>query len=388
MPQEFFGFVIGTGNDMNGNQFADAARSSSSRFGCSFHGSDIASDQHGDIPVEEVFAADQHNIRRLHHRIGSLDGAYQSKSFNHAERFHAREPTRIAPQKQLTPGNSVPYDSVTYMSNFGTNFTRAREAAGLSLEKIAAETRISTRFLVAIENEEFDLLPGGVFNRGFIRSYAERVGINPDQAIADYEQISVAVEEPVEELRNVERASMSKSDRNLYALAAGLLAVLIIVFYVVTRNRSAGSAVQPTPNAATETAPAPDATTETAPTPDAATETTPAPDAGQPKTAGTVPDVVQPKAAAPPAAATSLVVDLNVKDLSWIKVTTDGNVALSDNLTAGTNQRFTATSSIDLAIGNAAGVSLTINGREVGTLGQTGQVREITITPQNAAQVR
>src|SRR6266571_5129207 len=63
------------------------------------------------------------------------------------------------------------------MSNFGASFKKARESKGISLERIAAETRISTRFLLAIENEEFNLLPGGIFNRGFVRTYAEKVGL-------------------------------------------------------------------------------------------------------------------------------------------------------------------------------------------------------------------
>ena len=143
------------------------------------------------------------------------------------------------------------------MSNFGADFKRARESSGLPLEKIAAETRISTRFLVAIENEDFHLLPGGVFNRGFIRSYAERVGLNPEQALADYDRISTAVEEPVEVLRNVERASMKKSERSLYPIAGGLLAILVIVFYVVTRNGSAGSVAEPPATPAPTSTPTP-----------------------------------------------------------------------------------------------------------------------------------
>jgi cytoskeleton protein RodZ len=257
------------------------------------------------------------------------------------------------------------------MSNLGARFKRARESAGLSLEKIAGETRISTRFLAAIENEDFHLLPGGVFNRGFIRSYAERVGLNPEQALADYDKISIAVEEPVEVLRNVERASMRKSERSLYPIAAGLLAVLIIVFYVVTRNGT-GSAAEPT------TAAQPLAAAPTTPTPAAPTV------AAEPEPAVSAPTPEPPPAVATP----SLVLDFDVKDLSWIRVTTDGNVALSDNLQAGTKQRFTATSSIDVMIGNAGGASITINGREVGLLGKAGEVRQLTITPGNAATLK
>src|SRR6266513_1961428 len=84
-----------------------------------------------------------------------------------------------------------------YMTNFGASLKKARESKGISLNQIATETRISTRFLTAIENEEFSLLPGGIFNRGFVRTFAEKVGLDPDQAVADYERL-VAVREPAE----------------------------------------------------------------------------------------------------------------------------------------------------------------------------------------------
>src|SRR5262252_8170118 len=76
------------------------------------------------------------------------------------------------------------------MTNFGASFKKARESKGISLDQIAKQTRISTRFLTAIENEEFHLLPGGIFSRGFVRSFAEAVGLDPDQAVADYAQLS------------------------------------------------------------------------------------------------------------------------------------------------------------------------------------------------------
>ena len=75
------------------------------------------------------------------------------------------------------------------MTNFGSSFKKAREHRGLSYAQIAEETRISARFLEAIENEDFQLLPGGIFNRGFIRTYASRVGLDPEVAIKEYEQL-------------------------------------------------------------------------------------------------------------------------------------------------------------------------------------------------------
>src|SRR2546429_6898835 len=99
------------------------------------------------------------------------------------------------------------------MSNFGSTFKKGRESKGISLDRIAAETRISTRFLQAIEDEEFNLLPGGIFNRGFVRTYAEKLGLDADQAVAIYERLT-AVREPVE-LPTAPPVLTEKSSRHL-----------------------------------------------------------------------------------------------------------------------------------------------------------------------------
>src|SRR2546428_2676183 len=110
------------------------------------------------------------------------------------------------------------------MTNFGSTFKKARETKGIPLAKIAAETRISSRFLEAIENEDFHLLPGGIFNRGFIRTYAERVGLDPEQALSDYEQL-ISTQEPEQLIASMESPS-PKRDKNYYPIAIGALALL------------------------------------------------------------------------------------------------------------------------------------------------------------------
>jgi cytoskeletal protein RodZ len=69
---------------------------------------------------------------------------------------------------------------------FGEHLKREREMRGVSLEEISAATRISTRFLEAIEKDQWELLPGGVFNRGFIRSIARFLGLDEDSLVAEY----------------------------------------------------------------------------------------------------------------------------------------------------------------------------------------------------------
>src|SRR5215469_9986057 len=70
--------------------------------------------------------------------------------------------------------------------SFGERLRREREMRGISLENIAAATKIGTRLLRALEEEHFELLPGGIFNKGFVRAYAKYLGLNEDEAVADY----------------------------------------------------------------------------------------------------------------------------------------------------------------------------------------------------------
>ena len=72
------------------------------------------------------------------------------------------------------------------VGQFGDKFRKERERKGISLEDVSNVTKISSRMLQAIEQEQFDLLPGGVFNRGFIRAYAKHLGLNDEEAVTDY----------------------------------------------------------------------------------------------------------------------------------------------------------------------------------------------------------
>ncbi|MHB8524960.1 MAG: RodZ domain-containing protein [Candidatus Acidiferrales bacterium] len=92
---------------------------------------------------------------------------------------------------------------------FGEHLKREREMRGVSLEEISAATRISVRFLEALENEQWERLPGGIFNRGFIRSVARFLGLDEDGLVAEYAmetherpEIAVWTKEPVRKRPN------------------------------------------------------------------------------------------------------------------------------------------------------------------------------------------
>ena len=256
------------------------------------------------------------------------------------------------------------------MSEFGSTFKARREAKGLSLEQIATETRINTRFLQAIERDDFQVLPGGIFSRGFVRTYAEVLGMDPAQAVADFERLS-NYREPVvlEELR-VSSPQPSKRYLMLYPIAAGVLVLVVAIFYFVTRERPA--TVSPDPPKSTVSPPGTAASVPpAAPTPAPEPPPPPSP-APQERT--------QPKAA--------LTLAVEVVAPTWVKITTDGTSAVAGEiLQPGTTRSYTAQNSIHIAVGNAAGLSLKINDQPVRPLGRKGQVRAITITPENIKDI-
>jgi len=72
------------------------------------------------------------------------------------------------------------------VASFGQKLRQAREARNITLQEIADTTKIGTRALQALEWERFDQLPGGIFNKGFVRSYARCVGLDEEETVAAY----------------------------------------------------------------------------------------------------------------------------------------------------------------------------------------------------------
>jgi len=74
----------------------------------------------------------------------------------------------------------------TAMASFGEELRRERELRGVPLREIAEATKVNLRFLEALERNEFDTIPGGLFTRGFIRAYANHIGADPEKLVNAY----------------------------------------------------------------------------------------------------------------------------------------------------------------------------------------------------------
>ena len=123
------------------------------------------------------------------------------------------------------------------MGSFGEDLKKAREAKGVTIEAIAAATKITTRYLQAVEREEFDRLPGGVFRKSMVRSYARAAGLDEDKWVARYidatqEDTSFHEEDQawMEFAQNVGRSrGHDGHGRDSMARWAGVAALLLLV---------------------------------------------------------------------------------------------------------------------------------------------------------------
>ena len=268
---------------------------------------------------------------------------------------------------------------MTGMPGFGNKFKAAREELGVTLKDIAQETRISTRFLRAIESETFGHLPGGVFNRGFIRTYAARVGLDPEAAVEEYRSLATGIErdEPEDDpVTTNGPLRVSSSDTHVLSIAIGGLVVLIVLFYVFSRD-SGGTATE-----AATLLPATAQTVAAEPIRAATLESSPLPEPNE----MSLSSAASPLMAGDPLSPITgnLEVRIEVHDATWVSILVDGQeLIVGEVLNAGVSRRYTASEALELTIGNAAGLTLVINGREVPSLGATGQVRILTITPDN-----
>jgi cytoskeleton protein RodZ len=149
------------------------------------------------------------------------------------------------------------------MDDFGGKLRQARERRGVSLRQIAVSTKISAAALEALERNDISKLPGGIFSRAFVRSYAVEVGLDPEETVREFLQrfdqepppSSAEIAADLPEHERTFQQQQRKAARTL--VIVGVVIVVAIVVTVFTWRARRGRAVpQPSPSAA-ESAPAP-----------------------------------------------------------------------------------------------------------------------------------
>lgn len=317
------------------------------------------------------------------------------------------------------------------MGEFGSKFRKAREKKQLSFEDVSNVLKISSRMLQAIEEEHFDLLPGGVFNKGFIRAYAKHLDLDPEECVNEYlagvrqtqmaaldalesqsassarssvklrvmgsqksEEVSQSPIE-IEELPDLQlpRAEHVRGAKKEYLqgrregtpwslIAAAIVVIVLAVLVWVRHSRRTRAAAAP-PAAASVTPPVVPATAPSPEPPVSKKSWPPQSNVSlQPKSGGGTPrstTTATPVAAETKPAALSLVI--RAAENSWVSVQADGKSVINETLIAPARTSVHANQEIVVKVGNAAGVSFEFNGVEISPQGNESEVKTLVFDP-------
>ena len=276
------------------------------------------------------------------------------------------------------------------MGAFGDRLRREREMRGITLQEITESTKISRRHLEALEGEHFDQLPGGVFNKGFVRAYAHFLGIDEDQAVADY---SAASNEQPEPEGKFPLEIHEQPDRNLnprksflplaFAIAA-LVGVLVgYAFWMKSRPHTSDlpDAARPAASVAAATE-----TPAKASTPVAGSVAAPASAETAAATPPPTPQHATQDAAAIKQGEKAFFVSVKAKEDSWVSIVADGKSVMQRVLPADKKKKIKADRSLVLRTGNAGGIEVSFNGRPLGALGNENEPRTLTFNAAGLVQ--
>jgi cytoskeleton protein RodZ len=300
------------------------------------------------------------------------------------------------------------------MASFGERLKKEREQKGISLEDISLETKIGTRLLRALEEEHFDQLPGGIFNKGFVRAYARHLGLDEEQTIADYLAAVGTPPAPPEEpfpTQVPHRDSVLEGARGTQSdqpkeIPWGVMAVLLLLvalgfaswtyFHrpVETKREATPAANPPGPvsNQAVDTGNGGSGKSPQAPVP-AST-----PEGGRP--ISSIPTSVPVSATSSPVAqaalhgtsssplinATAGTFTVRLKGIDeseecWVAVSVDGQPPAETTLIAPYEKMVEARNEAVVKLGSAGAVDIYFNGKRLPAQGELGVVRTLVFHP-------
>ena len=233
---------------------------------------------------------------------------------------------------------------------------------GLRLEDVSNNTKIGLHLLQAIEDNRFDLLPGGLFNRSFLRQYASSLNLSEERILRSFDKQFNEVPLPLPPpLPKVSHRRMR------FLPTCGWLAVTIVVggaAYGLWQNGRAsvqdGSATPQHHQQQSQ------------------------PDVVSPRTSSgqlsTLEPQIEPRT--PPLAvpASGLHVVFTANEAVWLSVQSDGHEAFTGTLEEKQTKNMDASAKIVARIGNVAGLGISLNGKEIGPIGKHGEVRVLEMT--------
>ena len=249
--------------------------------------------------------------------------------------------------------------------DIGEQLRHAREERGLSIDALSKSIRVQPRILSAIEQNDCATIPPRPYGRGFVRTFAMEVGLDPESTVREF----------FSQFAGVNRAQVSlhprildipyRPDRGRWLRPVGAIlgyaaiAALVIAGgrWVIGKNAAptaVGSAVG--------------TTGATVPTSTPAIERTPAP--------------------VPTRPASSVNIALEVVRPAWVTAVVDGERTVYRTLQPGEHVTLAGMRDVSIRTGDAGALNWQVNGRSVGPMGQSGEVRTVRVTPETAGTIK
>ena len=242
------------------------------------------------------------------------------------------------------------------MASLGQFLQRERELRGITLKEISSTTKISLKFLQALEEDNLDILPGEFFIKGIIRSYAKAIGLEEDYVLNKFYEESILKKEPqtTEQKKEKIRTSIFQKKEKFPNLIFFIILIVIVVIsiYFITRpNKTPVSLLKQEIIPQTQEE-------EIIPPPEIEEQT--------------------------PEKEKELILVITFLEDTWIQIFVDGELIINGIIKAGEENTINALDEIFINLGNAGGISYSINGKQGKSFGSSGAVRKnIRITLEN-----
>jgi len=245
------------------------------------------------------------------------------------------------------------------MASLGQELKRERELRGISLKEISTSTKISMRFLQALEEDRLDILPGKFFIKAIIRAYANFIGLEEDYVLNKYYEASLEQEQPLESkhTKRKTRPAITKNTKKLIYSVVLIILLLIFIFFLLHFFFKKKEALPPSENPKTSTLFQEE---KTLPTP--VTESL----------AEFIPEEE------------NLTLEISFLEKTWLQVFADGVLKVDGIKQPGEKLMIKAHEELLIHLGNAGGISYSLKNKKGKRLGPSGAVvKNLRITLEN-----
>ena len=221
----------------------------------------------------------------------------------------------------------------------GEVLKKRREELGLDLREISQTLKIKYSYLKALEDDDLKELPAEVYVKGYINEYAKILNLDPEPLLDAYNKLIVPTQDDTTQFRENKPAG-GKGTKLIY-----ILVPLVIIIAIIYISKQFNQGPQPTPP------PVPQAETKQEKQPEEMKPTSnPAPESHR------------------------QTLEVHAHDTTWLRVITDGTRSQELLMKPGDSAQWEAEHSFSLKIGNAGGITVLLNGKDIGKLGEKGQV--------------